>query len=344
MIRLNEKQISDKISFINNYIKAENAATASTMDANANVDSKNIATMEAELWKDANVQINRRLLTDRITELYDKQTADKYISMLESHEIYTHDETSLKPYCVSVTMYPFLLDGLTTLGGESKAPKHLSSFCGSFVNFVFATSSQFAGAVATVEFLMYFDYFARKDYGDNYLTTNANEIANHLQHVIYAINQPAAARGYQSVFWNISIYDKPYFDAMFGDFAFPDFTKPSYESLDKLQRFFMKWFNVERTKAILTYPVITAACLTDGIEMVDKEKWSMMGADLKGKIYEGLLEKNAEDTKSGAGQYFTPRALIQAIVACVQPSPQKTIIEIIVQRLIQFNEPQTCCA
>ncbi len=63
------------------------------------------------------------------------------------------------------------------------------------------------------------------------------------------------------------------------------------------------------------------------IEMVDKEKWSMMGADLKGKIYEGLLEKNAEDTKSGAGQYFTPRALIQAMVACVQPSPQKTIID-----------------
>ena len=63
------------------------------------------------------------------------------------------------------------------------------------------------------------------------------------------------------------------------------------------------------------------------IEMVDKEKWSMMGADLKGKIYEGLLEKNAEDTKSGAGQYFTPRALIQAMVACVQPAPQKTIID-----------------
>ena len=143
MIRLNEKQISDKISFINNYINAENAATASTMDANANVDSKNIATMEAELWKDANIQINRRLLTDRITKLYDVKTANKYITMVESHKIYTHDETSLKPYCVSLTMYPFLLDGLTTLGGESKAPKHLSSFCGSFVNFVFATSSQF---------------------------------------------------------------------------------------------------------------------------------------------------------------------------------------------------------
>lgn len=63
------------------------------------------------------------------------------------------------------------------------------------------------------------------------------------------------------------------------------------------------------------------------IDMVDKEKWSMMGADLKGKIYEGLLEKNAEDTKSGAGQYFTPRALIKAMVACVQPEPMKTITD-----------------
>ena len=299
MIRLNEKQIGDKISFINNYINAENAATASTMDANANVDSKNIATMEAELWKDANVQINRRLLTDRIINLYDKQTADKYIAMLESHEIYTHDETSLKPYCVSLTMYPFLLDGLTTLGGESKAPKHLSSFCGSFVNFVFATSSQFAGAVATVEFLMYFDYFARKDYGDNYLTTNANEIANHLQHVIYAINQPAAARGYQSVFWNISIYDKPYFDAMFGDFKFPDFTAPNWSTVNELQKFFMKWFNKERTKAILTYPVITAACLTDGTEMVDKQFEEVITEELaEGNSFFVFMSENAHALSS----------------------------------------------
>lgn len=299
MIRLNEKQISDKIDFITSYINAENAATASSVDANANVDSKNIATMEAELWKDANVQINRRLLTDRITKLYDAQVAEQYINMLEKHEIYTHDETSLKPYCVSLTMYPFLLDGLATLGGESKAPKHLSSFCGSFVNFVFATSSQFAGAVATVEFLMYFDHFARKDYGDNYLTTNANEIANHLQHVIYAINQPAAARGYQSVFWNISIYDKPYFDAMFGDFKFPDFTAPNWSTVEALQKFFMKWFNKERTKAILTYPVVTAACLTNGAEMVDKQFEETITEELsEGNSFFVFMSENAHALSS----------------------------------------------
>jgi type I restriction enzyme M protein len=63
------------------------------------------------------------------------------------------------------------------------------------------------------------------------------------------------------------------------------------------------------------------------IDMVDKEKWSMMGTDLKGKIYEGLLEKNAEDTKSGAGQYFTPRSLIKAMVECIRPEPEKTIAD-----------------
>ncbi|MBI5551685.1 MAG: SAM-dependent DNA methyltransferase [Desulfobacterales bacterium] len=63
------------------------------------------------------------------------------------------------------------------------------------------------------------------------------------------------------------------------------------------------------------------------IDMIDKEQWAVMGADVKGKIYEGLLEKNAEDIKSGAGQYFTPRALIKAMVACVQPQPMKTIAD-----------------
>ncbi|WLB24973.1 class I SAM-dependent DNA methyltransferase [Bradyrhizobium japonicum] len=63
------------------------------------------------------------------------------------------------------------------------------------------------------------------------------------------------------------------------------------------------------------------------IDMIDEVQWVTMGADVKGDIYEGLLEKNAEDTKSGAGQYFTPRALIKAMVECVRPKPSKTLKE-----------------
>ena len=263
MIRLHPEQLNQKLSFIDEYIQAKNAADGSKLDANANVTQKNIATMEQELMKDFFVQINRAKVSGKIRELFGQDLAEEYLRQIEAHEIYVHDETSLKPYCVSVTMYPFLREGLSKLGGESQAPKHLASFCGSFINFVFAVSSQFAGAVATVEFLPYFDYFARKDFGDNYLETHRKEIENHLQQVVYSINQPAAARGYQSVFWNISIYDQYYFDAMFGNFVFPDFERPNWESTAKLQRFFMRWFNQERTKAILTFPVVTAAMLTE---------------------------------------------------------------------------------
>lgn len=280
MIRLTPTQLSQKLNFITEYKKAKNAADGSKMDANANVTQKNIATMEQELMKDFFVQINRAKVSQKIAELFGQAMADEYLRQIEAHEIYVHDETSLKPYCVSVTMYPFLREGLTKLGGESQAPKHLASFCGSFINFVFAVSSQFAGAVATVEFLTYFDYFARKDFGENYLETHRLEVENHLQQVVYSINQPAAARGYQSVFWNISVYDHFYFDAMFGDFFFPDFERPNWETTAKLQRFFMKWFNQERTKAILTFPVVTAAMLTENGKCKDSEFADQMAEEL----------------------------------------------------------------
>ena len=200
IVRLSDRQLAKKAMFIDDYIDSSNAASASKLDANANVSSKNIATLTAEIHKDINIQLNRYLVSQKMDELFGDELANEYIRQLENHEIYCHDESSLCPYCVSINMYPFLLDGMVPLGGDSLAPKHVESYCGSFVNLVFAISAQFAGAIATVEFLMHFDYFARKDYGDNYLETHTKKIENHLQHVVYALNQPAAARGYQSVF------------------------------------------------------------------------------------------------------------------------------------------------
>lgn len=304
MHTLSFSQLQHKLNFIENYLQAENAADGSKMDANANVTQKNIATLEAELMKDQFIQVNRTLVSSKISELFSAGLAAEYLRQIADHEIYVHDETSLKPYCVSVTMYPFLLDGLTKLGGESLAPKHLESFCGCFVNFVFAVSSQFAGAVATVEFLTYFDYFARKDYGDNYLTTHRKQIENHLQHVVYALNQPAAARGYQSVFWNISVYDQHYFNSMFGNFVFPDFTAPSWQSVEQLQYFFLRWFNAERNKAILTFPVVTVAMLTEqqqcgGQQCKDQQFAAAMAQELaEGNSFFVYLSDNADSLAS----------------------------------------------
>ena len=306
MLQLNPDKKDKKLNFIERYVNANNAAEASKFDANANVTHKNIATLEAELMKDAVIQINRAAVVKKIKALFGDALAQEYIRQIEDHEIYVHDETSLKPYCASITMYPFLLDGLTKLGGESKSPKHLESFCGSFVNLVFAISAQFAGAIATVEFLTYFDHFARIDYGDDYLKQHPDKIANHLQHVVYALNQPAAARGYQSVFWNISLYDQYYFESMFGEFVFPptnpdqhELVKPKWDNINQLQHFFMDWFNDERKKAILTFPVITAAMLTDNGECKDEAFAQFCSAQLaKGNSFFSYLSDNADSLAS----------------------------------------------
>ncbi len=299
MIRLTNDQIDQKIQYIQDYKFAQNAADGSKLDANANVSIKNIATLEAEINKDINIQINRKLVSNKVAELFGADLANEYIRQIEDHEIYVHDETSLKPYCVSVSMYPLLTDGLSKLGGESLAPKHLGSFCGTFINFVFAVSSQFAGAVATVEFLTYFDYFARREFGDDYLKTNTKTVNSYLQQVVYSINQPAAARGYQSVFWNISVYDKYYFEALFENFIFPDGEKPKWKTVSLLQKHFLNWFNREREKSILTFPVVTVAMLTKDKNVRDQDYLELCTKELaNGNSFFMYLSDSADSLAS----------------------------------------------
>ena len=272
--------------FIQDYINASNASTGSKYDSNANVENKNVVTLGQELHKGKNIMQNRYIMHNKIRALYSKKLADQYIKDLESHVLYKHDESGTPgyPYCVAITMYPFLVDGLRNLGGQSKAPTDLKSYCGEFINLVYSVSSQFMGAVATPEFLMYMDYFIRKDYGDDYLTildkvvelnrkgrTLEQVIENAFQQVVHSMNMPAGNRGYQTVFWNVGYFDKNYFDGVFGEFRFPDGTAPKWETLSWLQKKFMKWFNEERNKYVLTFPVETMAMLTDGHDIVDKE-------------------------------------------------------------------------
>ena len=251
------KDIKKKQDFIRTYIEASNAATGSKFDANANVSKKNIVTLGQELYKENNINQNRYILTNKIASMYSKKLANQYLEDLKSHILYKHDESGTPgyPYCVAITMYPFLVDGLTKLGGVSVAPTDLKSFCGEFINLVYSVSSQFMGAVATPEYLMYMDYFIRKDYGDNYLDrldevvemtakrrTLEKVIENYFQQVVHSMNMPAGNRGYQTVFWNISYFDHEYFKGVFGDFRFPDGSKPVWNTLSWLQKKFMNWF------------------------------------------------------------------------------------------------------
>ena len=281
-----DKTLKTDNDFIRDYINASNASTGSKYDSNANVENKNVVTLGQELHKGKNIQQNRYIMHNKIKALYSKKLADQYIKDLETHVLYKHDESGTPgyPYCVAITMYPFLIDGLRNLGGQSKAPTDLKSYCGEFINLVYSVSSQFMGAVATPEFLMYMDYFIRKDYGEDYLDildkqvelnrkgrTLEQVIENCFQQVVHSMNMPAGNRGYQTVFWNVGYFDKNYFDGVFGDFKFPDGSAPKWETLSWLQKKFMKWFNEERTKYVLTFPVETMAMLTDGHDIVDKE-------------------------------------------------------------------------
>ena len=279
----------NKIAFIRKYMTAKNAATGSDVDQNANVSNKNIATMAAELPKKDIIALNRELMRQKLTSMYGEEFAAQYEKDLAHHIIYKHDETSIFPYCCSISLYPFLLDGLTKIGGSSTAPQHLDSFCGSFINLIFLVAGQFAGATATPEFLTYFDHFARKDYGPNYIdrldevveftyrpSTLRDKLEHYFAQIVYTLNQPAGARGYQSIFWNIAYFDRDYFNSIFKDFVFPDGDEPCWETTKELQKLFMKWFNAERLKNILTFPVETANMHTVDGQYSDTETADFM--------------------------------------------------------------------
>ena len=283
-----DKNTQKKIDFINDYKSAQNAASGSKYDANSNVTDKNIATLAAELPKKDNIMLQRAILCSYIERMFGPELAEQYIKDLDGHLIYRHDETSGSggfPYCASITLYPFLLNGLKGIGGSSDVPKHVESFIGGFCNLLFATAAQFAGAVATPEFLTYFDHFLRVDYGYDYPKlldtvvedrasgpmTLRKKIEGWFGQTVYTINQPAAARGSQSIFWNVAYFDKFYFESIFKDFIFPDMDTPCWETTKVLQKMFMKWFNKERLKVILTFPVETMNLLVKDGKYADED-------------------------------------------------------------------------
>lgn len=307
-----DRETLEKLKFLTDYCKASNAATGSKFDANANVEHKNIATLIGELPKASFIRLNRRLLVDRIKQMFGKDVAEEYIDKLNHHFIYKNDETSLANYCASITMYPWLMKGTGPIGGNSTAPTNLKSFCGGFVNMVFMVSSMLSGACATPEFLMYLNYFIGKEYGIDYWKeadkvvdlsvkqrTIDKFITDCFEQIVYSINQPTGARNYQAVFWNVAYYDKPYFESLFGDFMFPDGSKPDWNGLSWLQKRFMKWFNKERTKTVLTFPVETMALLTKDGDVIDKE-WGDFTAEMysEGHSFFTYMSDNADSLSS----------------------------------------------
>lgn len=284
--------IRERIDYMDEYSQSnENAATSSETDANANVTMKNVANLEGEVYKTTNRVIQRQRMKDKLNEMY-PEVAKKYEEDLNSHVIYTHDEATtpvLKQYCMAVSLYPLMMGGVGNIDGITPTPPNdLQSFSGQVTNLIFLLSSQCKGAVAVGEYFIALNYYIVQEFGPNWyekldvVTTTdhcskqrtvRDAIYKAFKQFIYGVNQPAGNRSYQSPFTNVSYYDHTYFDSLFGEFYYPDGTKPQWEAIDCLQRLFMKFFNKLRTKQILTFPVETMAMVYDPKtnDIIDKE-------------------------------------------------------------------------
>ena len=282
--------IRERIDYMDAYINStDNAATSSETDPNANVTQKNVANLEGEVYKGKNRIIQRQRMKDKLNELY-PEVAKQYEKDLDHHIIYTHDEAStptLKQYCMAVSLYPLMIDGVGNIDGVTPSePNDLQSFSGQITNLTFLLSSQCKGAVAFGEYFIALNYYIIQEFGpkwyeklDCITTTEHSKVTRTIRdniykafkQFIYGVNQPAGNRSFQSPFTNISYYDKTYFSSLFGEFCYPDGTKPEWKAIDTLQRMFMKFFNKLRTKQILTFPVETMAMVHDGKDIIDKE-------------------------------------------------------------------------
>ena len=282
--------IRDRINYMDRYSRSsDNAATSSETDANANVTMKNVANLEGEVYKSNNRIIQRQMMKDELHKLF-PEIAKQYEEDLEHHIIYTHDEAStpvLKQYCMAVSLYPLMVEGVGNIDGVTPSePNDLQSFSGQITNLAFLLSSQCKGAVAFGEYFIALNYYVIKEYGPNWYdklnctTTSPHSLIRRtikdcilkaFKQFVWGINQPAGNRSYQSPFTNISYYDKTYFTSLFGEFYYPDGSKPEWKAIDTLQRLFLKWFNNLRLKQVLTFPVETFAMVHDGNDIIDKD-------------------------------------------------------------------------
>lgn len=296
--------IKERIDYMNSYSSSsKNASSSSETDANANVSMKNVANLEGEVYKTTNRVIQRQRMKDKLYELY-PNIAKQYEEDLKNHIIYTHDEAStpvLKPYCMAVTLYPLMTEGVGNIDGVTPtAPNDIASFSGQVTNLAFLLSSQCKGAVAFGDYFVALNYYVVKEFGEIWyekldcISTSEHHIISRtikdsiekgMKQFIWGVNQPAGNRSYNSPFTNVSWYDKYYFKSLFEDFYYPDGSKPKWKQIDTLQRMFMELMRKIRLIKPITFPVTTMALVHNNKEYLDNdykelctEEWAKGGS------------------------------------------------------------------
>lgn len=256
--------ISDDKLDINEYskkfFKNKSAVADVSVDANANVSDRSVCSYEYEYPKAIQKLNGIYLIWKKMTDNpnFGIKKANKALELVISGALKIHDlHHIVMPYCYAYDSDCIVQKGLPYINNiKITQPKHVLSYINLHIQFIAYSSNQTAGAVGLPSFFVYLDWFCRKDWGENYLETHAEELGQHLQSFIYSCNYPF--RGSQSSFTNISIFDRYFLNHLFGNTYYPDMSQPNFDSIMNLQKFYARLFVHMSLEQPFTFPVNTA--------------------------------------------------------------------------------------
>ena len=273
--------------FIDNFIDQTTVADAS-IDGNSNVTKKDIVTLLSEMPKPHRKLLAFNKIYYEIQKKYGFKAANTWLRMEWMGQLYMHDAdtSTFKHYCFAYDLKDLAEKGLYFIDGtfNAKPPKHLEVFVDFVKEFIGFASNRSSGAVGLPNLIPYMYYFWRKDIDNDYLGIDSsgngeNYARQNFQRFIYAVNQPYTRDGQQSAFTNTSIFDRPYFEALFGGSEFPDgsFMIDYEEEIINFQRMYMEEMAHIRQENMFTFPVSTISLLRQKGEFVDKSfaEWAI---------------------------------------------------------------------
>ena len=273
--------------FIDNFIDESTVADAS-IDGNSNVTKKDIVTLLSEMPKPHRKLLAFNKIYYEIQKKYGFKAANTWLRMEWMGQLYMHDAdtSTFKHYCFAYDLKDLAEKGLYFIDGtfNAKPPKHLEVFVDFVKEFIGFASNRSSGAVGLPNLIPYMYYFWRKDIDNDYLGIDSsgngeNYARQNFQRFIYAVNQPYTRDGQQSAFTNTSIFDRPYFEALFGGSEFPDgsFMIDYEEEIINFQKMYMEEMAHIRQENMFTFPVSTISLLRQKGEFVDKSfaEWAI---------------------------------------------------------------------
>ena len=262
--------------FIDNFVDQKTVADAS-IDGNSNVSHKDIVTLEKEMPKPHEKLLAFNKIYYEIQKKYGFQTANEWLRAEWIGQLYMHDAntTSFKHYCFAYDLKDLAEKGLFFIEGRNAKPaKHLSTFVDFVKEYISYACNRSSGAVGLPNLIPYMFYFWKKDVDDGYFVRDKVYYAKQqFQRFIYAVNQPFLRDGSQSAFTNTSVFDRPYFEALFGGSEFPDgtFMIDYEEEIIEFQKWYMEVMAEIRHDNMFTFPVSTISLLRQNGKFVDED-------------------------------------------------------------------------